>query len=96
MLISKFPRHIRDRWNRKASSFTKANQKEPILSDLFYFIGVESALVNAPLLSKNAVDKYLEKLVEPARRSLKVNFTGAKEDLNQKKECQMCQKNHDS
>ena len=24
-----------------------------------------------------------------------MNLTGAKEDRNQKKECQMCQKNHD-
>ena len=33
--------------------------------------------------------------MKPARRSLRMNLTGAREDENQKKECQMCQKNHD-
>ena len=54
-----------------------------------------SALVNGPLFSNNAVDEYLEKPVKLARRSLKNILTGAKKDENQKKECQVCQKNHD-
>ena len=66
-------------------SLRKRHQKEPALSDLSYFIEEESALVNAPLFSNSAVDEYLEKLVKPARRSLKMNLTGAKEDGNQKK-----------
>ena len=94
-MISKFPVYIRDRWNRKVLSLRKRHQKEPILSDLSYFIEEEPALVDDPLFSKCAVDEYLEKPVKPARRSLKMNVTGAKEDENQKKECQMCQKNHD-
>ena len=65
------------------------------LSDLSNFIEEESALVNDPLFSNSAVDECLEKLVKPAGRSLKMNLTGAREDRNQKKECQMCQKNHD-
>ena len=47
------------------------------------------------LFSNSTIDKCLEKPVNTARRSLKMNLTGAKEDRNQKKECQMCQKNHD-
>ena len=95
MMISKFPRHIRDRWNRKVLSLRKRHQKEPTLSDLSYFIEEESVLVDDPLFSNSTVDEYLEKPVKPARRSLKMNLTEAKEDGNQKKECQMCQKDHD-
>ena len=73
----------------------KRHQKEPTLSDLSYFIEEESALLNDPLFSNSAVDAYLEKLINAARRSLKMNLTGVKEDGNQKKECQMFQKNHD-
>ena len=63
MMISKFPQHIRDRWNRKVLNLRKRHQKEPRLSDLSYFIEEESALVNDPLFSNSAVDEYLEKLV---------------------------------
>ena len=52
------------------------------------FIEKESAVVNDPLFSNSAVDEYLEKPVKPARRSLNMNLTGAKE-------YQMCEKNHD-
>ena len=46
--------HIRDRWNRKVLSLRKRHQREPTLSDLSYFIGEESALVNGPLFSNSA------------------------------------------
>ena len=95
MMISKFPRYIRDRWKRKVLSLRKRRQKEPTLSDLSCFIEEESALVNNPLFPNSAVDEYLGKSVIPARRSLKMNLTGTKEDRNLKKEFQMCQKNHD-
>ena len=75
-------------------SLRNRHQKELTLSDLSYFIEEESTLVNDPLFSKYAVDEYLEKLVKSAK-SLKMNLTGAMEDQHQKKECQMCQKNHD-
>ena len=90
MMISKFPRYIRDRWNRKVLSLRKRRQKEPTLSDLSCFIEEESALVNNPLFPNSAVDEYLGKSVIPARRSLKMNLTGTKEDRNLKKEFQMC------
>ena len=73
----------------------KRHQKKSTLLDLSYFIEEHSALVNEPLFSNSAVDKYLKKSVKPAKRSLKMNLTGANEDGNQKKECQICQKNHD-
>ena len=63
MIISKFPQHVRDRWNRKVLSLRKRHQKEPTFSDLSYFIKEESTLVNDPLFSNSAVDEYLEKLV---------------------------------
>ena len=87
-MVSKFPRHIRDRRNKKGLSLRKRHQKEYTLSHLSYFIEEESALVNDPLFSNSAVDECLQKPVKPARRSLKMNLTGAIE-------CQMCQKNHD-
>ena len=77
------------------SSLTKRHQREPQLSDPSCSTEEESALVNGPLFSSNSVDEYLEKSEKPARRSLKMNLTGETEDQNQKKECQMCQKNHD-
>ena len=89
IMISKFPRHIRDMWNRKR------HQWEPTLPDLSYFIEENSALVNDPLFSSSAVDECLEKPAKLARRSFKMNLTGGKEDRNQKEKCQMCQKNHD-
>ena len=61
-------------------SLRKIHQKEPTLTDLSYFIEEESALVYDPLFYNSAVDEYLEKPVKPARRSLKMNLTGAKED----------------
>ena len=76
-------------------SLRKSYQREPTLSDLSYFIEEESALVNDQVFSNSAVDECLQKPVKPARRSLKMSLTGAKEDKNQKKERQMCQKNHD-
>ena len=76
-------------------SLRKRHQKEPTLSDLTYFTEETSALVNNPLFSNSVVDEYLEKPLKPARKSLKMNLTGAKEDGNQKKECYMCQENHD-
>ena len=51
MIISKFLQHIRDRWNRKM--LRKRHQK-PRLSDLFYFIEEELALVNDSFGFKNA------------------------------------------
>ena len=95
MMISKFPRHIRDSWNRKVLSSRKRHQREPTLSDLSYFIEEESALVNDPLFFNSAVDECLEEAVKPDRRSLKINLAGVKKDRSRKKECQMCQKNHD-
>ena len=84
MMISKFPRLIRDRWYRKVLKLRKRHQKKSTLLDLSYF-----------LFSNSAVDKYLKKSVKPAKRSLKMNLTGANEDGNQKKQCQICQKIHD-
>ena len=76
-------------------SLRKRHQWEPTLSNLSYFIEEESALVNDPLFSNSALDEHLEKPVKPDRRTLKINLTGVKEDGNQKKECQVCQKNYD-
>ena len=76
-------------------SLRKRHQREPTLSDLSYFIEEESALVNDPLFFNSAVDECLEEAVKPDRRSLKINLAGVKKDRNRKKECQMCQKNHD-
>ena len=89
-MISKFPRLIRDRWYRKVLKLRKRHQKKSTLLDLSYFIGEHSALLNEPMFSNSAVDKYFEKSEKPAKRSLKMNLTGANEDGNQKKECQMC------
>ena len=66
-------------------SLRKRHRKEPTLSDLSYFIEKESALADDPLFPNSAVDEYLEKPVKPARRSLKMNLKGAKENENQKK-----------
>ena len=41
MMISKFARHIRVRWNRKVLSLRKRHRREPTLSDLSYFIEEE-------------------------------------------------------
>ena len=82
MMIFKFLPHIRDRWNEKVSSFRERQQKQPTISDLSYFLEEESALVNDPLFSNSAGDECLEKPVKPARKSLKMNLTGAKQDEN--------------
>ena len=65
----------------------------PTLPGLSFFTEEESALVNDPLFSNNAVDKYFGKPVTPARKSLKMNMIERTEDQNQKKECQMYQTN---
>ena len=38
MMISEFPRQIRDRWNRNVLSLRKRHQREPKLSDPPYVI----------------------------------------------------------
>ena len=65
IMIPKFPRHIRDRWNRKGLSLRKRHQKKPTLLDLSYFSEEESALADDLLFSNSAVDEYLDKLVKP-------------------------------
>ena len=56
MMISEFPRHIKDRWNRNMLSLRKRHQREPTLSDPPYVMEEESALVNDPLFSISRVD----------------------------------------
>ena len=69
MMISRFPRHMRDRWNTKVLSLKKGTKKEPTSSDLSYSIEEESALVDDPLFSNSAVDEYIETLVKPSRKN---------------------------
>ena len=55
-MIAKFPRHIRDRWNRQVLAIKKHRSREPSLADLIAFVEEETLLVDDPLFSYNAVE----------------------------------------
>ena len=57
-MIAKFPRGIRDRWNRQVLAIRKRRSREP--TDLIAFVNEETLLVDVPLFSNNAVEQYLD------------------------------------
>ena len=60
-LLSKLPGGLQDRWNRTVYNMRRKSTKEPRLSDLISFIDEETALLNDPLFSRDAVAQYQEK-----------------------------------
>ena len=58
LMIAKFPRGIRDRWNRQVLAIRKRRSREP--TDLIAFVNEETLLVDVPLFSNNAVEQYLD------------------------------------
>ena len=61
MLLSKLPDQLRDRWNRELYNIRGKHSREPELKDLINYADKEIALVSDPLLSKEAVEQYLDK-----------------------------------
>ena len=99
LMIAKFPRHIRDRWNRQVLTIRKRRSREPSLADLIAFVEEETLLVDDPLFSNNAVEQYLDRTDKSSKRgSTKYFVTLTEEKDNQKQvqsRCPMCQKVHD-
>ena len=60
-LLSKLPGGLQDRWNRTVYYMRRKSNKEPRLSDLISFIDEETALLNDPLFSRDALAQYQEK-----------------------------------
>ena len=99
LMIAKFPRHIRDRWNQQVLTIRKRRSREPSLADLIAFVEEETLLVDDPLFSNNAVEQYLDRTDKSSKRgSTKYFVTLTEEKDNQKQvqsRCPMCQKVHD-
>ena len=60
ILVSKLPRSLRDRWNRKVQVVRRSFGREPCLSDFASFVHEETTLVNDPIFSKDAVLEYAQ------------------------------------
>ena len=99
LMIAKFPRHIRDRWNQQVLTIRKRRSREPSLADLIAFVEEETLAVDDPLFSNNAVEQYLDRTDKSSKRgSTKYFVTLTEEKDNQKQvqsRCPMCQKVHD-
>ena len=98
LMISKFPRHISGRRNRKALTIRMHHLRGLSLSDIIAFVEKETILVNDPLFSNNAVEIYLDKTKESAQKRMKYFTTKTKEQKSQEEvrsRCLICNKNHD-
>ena len=105
MLISKLPRGIMERWNRKVLNIRRCQEREPTLNDMTDFIEEETILMNDPLFSHEALAHYHTKLEHPVRQKWMKNYTIKAEDENKKdvrgssednsSKCKMCNGRHD-
>ena len=98
LMISKFPRHISGRRNRKALTIRMHHLRGLSLSDIIAFVEKETILVNDPLFSNNAVEIYLDKTKESAQKRMKYFTTKTEEQKSQEEvrsRCLICNKNHD-
>ena len=68
LMIAKFPRHIRDRWNWQVLAIRKRKSREPSLAGLIVFVEEETLLVDDPLFSNNAVGQYLDRTDKSSKR----------------------------
>ena len=99
LMIAKFPRHIRDGWNRQVLAIRKRMCREPSLADLIGFVEEETLLVDDPLFFNNTVEQYLDRTNKSSNRGTtkySVTLTEERNNLKQvQSRCPMCQKFHD-
>ena len=60
ILVSKLPRSLRDKWNRKVQMVRRSFGREPYLSDFVSFVHEEATLVIDSDFSKDAVLEYVQ------------------------------------
>ena len=82
-MISKVPAHHQDKWNRKASEVRKRKHREAHFSDFVTFFEDETALLNDPAYSRDA-------LLEVKSKS-----NNTKLACNEKAICHLCSEAHD-
>ena len=95
LMIAKFPRHTKDRWNRQILAITKRRSRESSLVDLIGFLEEETLVVDVPaLFCNNVVEQYFDRTYEYSKRSSTkyfVTLTKEKDNLKQvQSRCPMC------
>ena len=95
LMIAKFPRHTKDRWNRQILAITKRRSRESSLVDLIGFLEEETLVVDdPPLFCNNVVEQYFDRTDEYSKRSSTkyfVTLTKEKDNLKQvQSRCPMC------
>ena len=91
MLVSKLPNGLIDRWNRVVYNIRKKQEHEPNLHDLIEFVDQETALVNDPLFSREALEGYT---VKPDKKSKQRSVTSFATETSAAK-CPFCSSKHD-
>ena len=78
MLLSKLPGSARDKWSRNVLTISRRHKREPDLTHCIYFVNDETLIVSDPIFSKEAVERYIDKI--PNSRRTKVSSFGTKDD----------------
>ena len=93
MLVSKLPNGLIDRWNRTAYNIRKRQECEPSLSDVIEFVDQETALVNDPMFSGEALECYSERSEKPSdKRYRRVKSLAIETKIS---DCPFCSARHD-
>ena len=93
ILVSKLPRSLRDRWNRKVQVVRRSFGREPCLSDFASFVHDETTGVNDPIFSKDAVLEYVQTPKKKHDKNKKYGSFATKEGEVVK--CSLYEGNHD-
>ena len=93
ILVSKLPRSLRDRWNRKVQVVRRSFGREPCLSDFASSVHDETTAVNDPIFSKDAVLEYVQTPKKKHDKNKKYGSFATKEGEVVK--CSLYEGNHD-
>ena len=104
MLVSKLPKGVTDRWNRKALMLRRSQQGEPSLKDFLEFFGEEIILVKGPIFLREAIIAYVGNQEKSdnqrERRNISKKYDSFTTDINHDKpeaqdKCILCSHKHD-
>ena len=91
MLLSKLPGNVRDKWFRKVLKMQRRGNREPEIADFIQFVKNETLIVTDPMLSKEAVEQYVEKKLNYKKEKISIFATGNEENPDV---CIYCDERH--
>ena len=104
MLVSKLPKGVADRWNRKALMLRRSQQGEPSLKDFIEFFDGEIILVKDPIFLREAITAYVGNQEKSdnqrERRNISKKYDSFTTDINHdhpeaQDKCILCSHKHD-